>query len=109
MARIVITNWSEKNLEVKDLSRTLLQHFQDHRLDWMHACGGKGRCTTCKAIVISGLENFEPVTPPEERFRQMGALSNNERLCCQSRITGDVILRVPEAYKLPHINYSEKS
>jgi 2Fe-2S ferredoxin len=105
-ARIVIQNWSQKTLTVTDLSRTLLQHFQDHRLDWMHACGAKGRCTTCKVMVLEGLEQMQPLTPAEQRYRQLGALHNQERLSCQARISGDVTLRIPEEYKLPHIDYS---
>jgi 2Fe-2S ferredoxin len=106
MARIVISNQGEKILEVSDLSKTLLQHFHDHHLDWMHACGGKGRCTTCKAVIISGNMNFQPLTDPESKYRQINALAHGERLCCQARINGDVVIAVPEEYKFPHIKYS---
>jgi ferredoxin, 2Fe-2S len=106
MPRILIVNWGEKALEVSDLTKPLLRHFQDHHLDWMHACGGKGRCTTCKVIVVEGLENFPPLTPAEQRYLNMGALKPGERLACQSRIKGDITIRVPDEYKLPHIHYS---
>jgi ferredoxin, 2Fe-2S len=105
MPRIVIVNWSEKELKVTDLSKTLLRHFQDNKLDWMHACGEKGRCTTCKALILEGQENLEPLTPAEEKYRRQGALKTLERLCCQTRIKGDVVLAVPEEYKLPHVRY----
>lgn len=98
-------NWSEKIVEVTDLTKTILHHFQDNRLDWMHSCGGKGRCTTCKASIIEGLENLAPPTAAEQKYRQLGALKDNERLCCQTRIHGDIYLAVPDEYKLPHINY----
>lgn len=106
-ARIVINNWAEKTLEVTNLSKKLLQHFQDHRLDWMHACGGKGRCTTCKAIIIEGQENFEALTASEHLYRRQGALKENERLTCQAKIKGDVVIAVPAEYKLPHIDYGK--
>jgi 2Fe-2S ferredoxin len=105
MPRIVIANWAEKTLEVTDLSKTLLRHLQDHNLDWMHACGGKGRCTTCKARIIQGHENLTPITPSEQKYRQLGALKEHERLSCQTLIQGDVTLTVPDEYKLPHIRY----
>jgi ferredoxin, 2Fe-2S len=105
IARIVIQNWSEKTLEVRDLSRSLLNHFHDHHLDWMHACGAKGRCTTCKAIIVEGSENFMPLTPAEQKYRQLGALKDNERLSCQAKISGDVVILVPEQNKFPHIKY----
>jgi 2Fe-2S ferredoxin len=106
MARIVIRNWSEKTIEVTDLSKTLLGHFHDHNLDWMHACGGKGRCTTCKAIVIDGIENLQPITAAEQKYRQLGALADTERLTCQVKIMGDITVLVPDEYKLPHIQYN---
>jgi ferredoxin, 2Fe-2S len=108
MPRIVIANWAEKTLEVTDLSKTLLRHFHDHGLDWMHACGGKGRCTTCKAQILQGHENLEPLTLAEQKYRQPGALKEHERLCCQARIKGDIILAIPEECKLPHINYDQE-
>lgn len=106
MARIVIENWAEKSIEVTDLTKPLLRHFHDQGLDWMHACGGKGRCTTCKVIVKEGADNFKPLSPAEIRFRDMGALLPNERLSCQTRITGDIRVSMPEESKLPHINYN---
>jgi 2Fe-2S ferredoxin len=107
IARIVISNWSDKVLDVKDFTKSLLRHFQDASLDWMHSCGGKGRCTTCKAIIVSGMENLSSVTPAELRYRQQGLLNEDERLCCQTRVLGDVTLAVAEEYKLPHIDYGK--
>lgn len=109
MPRLVIVNWAGKSLEVTDLSKTLLRHFHDNRLDWMHACGGKGRCTTCKVRVIQGHENLGPLTVAEQKYRQLGALKANERLSCQTQIKGEVHLAVPNEYKLPHINYDESN
>ena len=104
----MIENLFEKRLEVPDLSKTLLEHFQAHQVDWMHACGGKGRCTTCKVIITKGRENFTELTSAELRYRQLGLLSDDERLSCQARVTGDVCIIVPEESQFPHIRYSRK-
>jgi 2Fe-2S ferredoxin len=106
MAVIVIKNLEEKTLEVKDFSKTILCHVQENALDWMHACGGKGRCTTCKLIVLEGSENLEPKTSAELRYENQGLLVNNERLACQVKINGSVTIFVPEEGQLPHIKYS---
>lgn len=106
MPTILIANWNNKTLSAPDSKMSLLQVFQSHRLDWMHACGGKGRCTTCKVIVLEGQEHFSQISPAENRYRTMGALQPNERLSCQVRVLGDVKIAVPEEYKLPHIEYS---
>ena len=106
MAVIVLKNLGAKTLDVQDFSKTLLQHVQQNGLDWMHACGGKGRCTTCKAIIVEGSENLEPKTQPELRYESQGLLADRERLACQVKINGDVTVVIPETGKLPHMKYS---
>ncbi len=104
MARIVIQNLG-KSLDVKDLSKTILQHVHKSHIDWMHACGGKGRCTTCKVIVLDGESNLTPRTNAELRYKKQGLISNHERLACQTKILGDITVSVPEESQLPHMIY----
>jgi 2Fe-2S ferredoxin len=106
MAKIVIENLFGKSLELKDTQKTFLQHFHEHQLDWMHACGGKGRCTTCKIVIEEGGE-ISPLTQPELRYIRIRALQSRERLSCQAIPSGDVRIRVPEECKLPHVLYSD--
>ncbi|MFZ2906202.1 MAG: 2Fe-2S iron-sulfur cluster-binding protein [Cyclobacteriaceae bacterium] len=107
MAVIVIKNLEEKTLEVQDFSKTLLQHVQQNGIDWMHACGGKGRCTTCKAVVLQGLEHAQPKTNAELRYESQRLLASNERLACQVKITGSITVFIPDEGKLPHMKYSD--
>ncbi len=102
----MIRNLFNREINTANLTSPLLHILQDHHLDWMHACGGKGRCTTCKARILSGHENLAPLTPAEERYVEQGALKPTERLACQVIIHGDVMLEVPEEGKLPHLKYS---
>ena len=104
----MIANLFQKTIDTTDYGKPLLKHFHDNGLDWMHACGGKGRCTTCKVIVKAGLENFDPPTPAEKRWEKEGALRAGERLACQARITGNVLISVPKEYQLPHVRYSDE-
>jgi len=106
MVKIVIENLGKKEVPVDDVSMPVLGQIHSHFIDWMHACGGKGRCTSCKMIVISGMENISPLSPAEKKYRHLGALNMSERLTCQTRISGDIVIRVPEEYKLPHVQYS---
>jgi 2Fe-2S ferredoxin len=107
MAKILIENLFGKILLVQEGQKTLLEHFHDNRLDWMHACGAKGRCTTCKVNIKDGAENTSPYSTGEERYRAQKLLKDNERLSCQVKISGDIVIRVPEEYKLPHLHYSD--
>lgn len=106
MVKITIENLGQKELFVNDLSKPLLHHLHSNGIDWMHACGAKGRCTTCKYIVKAGWENITPLSPAEHRYRQNQQLLDGERLACQSRVLGNIVIRVPEEYKLPHVHYT---
>jgi 2Fe-2S ferredoxin len=106
MPQIVIQNMGKKVLDVQDLTKTVLQHVQQQGIDWMQACGGKGRCTTCMFTIISGAEQLNPKTTAEIKYENLGALLRNERLACQALITGDITIAVPEVCQLPHIQYT---
>ncbi|WP_236668977.1 2Fe-2S iron-sulfur cluster-binding protein [Hymenobacter rubidus] len=87
---------------------TLLAALQAAGIDWMHACGAKGRCTTCRLQVRTGFENLSVRTDAELRYQAAGRLLPTERLTCQARLlAGDVVGRVPEATQLPHVQYRE--
>lgn len=107
MVKIVIENLGRKELKVNNDSKTVLNHLQDHFLDWMHACGAKGRCTTCKMVVIAGAENLSEPTAAELKYRNSGELLDNERLTCQAKVRGDLIIKVPDSGKLPHLTYTK--
>ncbi|MEO1051360.1 MAG: 2Fe-2S iron-sulfur cluster-binding protein [Bacteroidota bacterium] len=107
MPKILVKNLFNKALSYSDNTKSVLGILQEHYVDWMHACGGKGRCTTCKMRVLEGMENLSPMTNFEEGFSKQGRLSENERLTCQTTCLGDVVIEVPESGKMPHIKYSD--
>lgn len=117
MVKIVIENLGQKEIIVNEplsadvpagrVNRSVLRLIQEAGVDWMTDCGGKGRCTTCKAVIVSGAENLTPNSPAEMKYREMGLLHSNERLMCQVRAKGDLVLRVPDSSKLPHMKYTE--
>ncbi|MCE2734623.1 MAG: 2Fe-2S iron-sulfur cluster-binding protein [Cyclobacteriaceae bacterium] len=95
----------DRNITVANTETSLLLAIHQSGTDWMQSCGGKGRCTTCKFAVLSGVENISALSPAEKKYRQQGALLQTERLACQVRLTGDVTALIPKESKLPHINY----
>ena len=87
---------------------TILAALQAAGHDWMHACGARGRCTTCRVEVLSGIDHLTPPTEPELRYRAAGRLLPAERLTCQARLllaTEAVVVRVPRPVQLPHVRY----
>jgi len=56
-------------------------------------CGGAARCSTCRVIILEGLENCSPRTPEEQAIAEMLRLEAQVRLACQTVVTGKVKLR----------------
>ena len=105
MALLTIENLPGASVEVP-AGATLLAALQAAGHDWMHACGAKGRCTTCRLQVRTGMQNLSALSAAELRYRATGRLLNHERLTCQARLPeGEVAGCVPEATKLPHVQY----
>jgi 2Fe-2S ferredoxin len=105
MPLLTIANLPGAAVEVPP-GATLLAALQAAGYDWMHACGAKGRCTTCRLQVRAGFENLSPPTEAELRYRAAGRLLPDERLTCQTRLpAGEVTGRAPRATQLPHLRY----
>lgn len=62
-----------------------------------HNCGGNCACTTCHVIVRSGAENLSEMDEAEEdKLDQAPGLTPYSRLGCQSVVTGDVVVEIPD-------------
>ena len=106
MAKITVRNLFNKTITASLEGGTIFSALQEEKIDWMHACGTKGRCTTCKFIVVKGSSNISPKNDVELKFEAMNRLEENERLACQCSALDDITILVPESSKMPHINYS---
>ncbi len=107
MLKIVIENLNEKEIISMETNRKVIDLIHENYIDWMHACGKKGKCTTCKMIIKSGQENLSPLTESEELFRENGRLNLDERLTCQAMLfSGELHIMVDEANKFPHMDYT---
>jgi ferredoxin, 2Fe-2S len=105
MPKLIVQNLDGREVFVLP-DQKVLTAIQAAGIDWMHACGAKGRCTTCRIIVVEGGEHFGPLSPAEERYRDAGRLLPQERLTCQCGLTGDAAGRIPDQTKFPHMDYS---
>ena len=107
MPKITIKNLNNQEVDIYDSNKSVLTHCAEAYIDWMQACGGKGRCTTCAMIVHHGHETLNSLTAAEEKYRKLGRLNEGERLACQCSAIDDITISIPSKYKLPHINYSD--
>ncbi|AHM61638.1 ferredoxin [Flammeovirgaceae bacterium 311] len=108
MPSITIQNLDNKTIQVTEMIQSVLQAMGAAGVDWMHACGGKGRCTTCAMRVVEGEENLSTFSEGELRMQRQGRLPKAYRLACQCIVEkGNVVVRVPETSKLPHMPYTD--
>ena len=107
MPQITIQNISNKTVKFQEFSKTVLKIFQENQIDWMHACGGNGRCTTCKMVVLEGTGNLSPLNHLELKMLRADRLEPGERLACQCSASGNLLIKVPDQNKLPHIIYTD--
>lgn len=104
MPEITIANLQSKTIQCENKSERLLDVLL-RETDWMHACGGKGRCTTCKAKILEGLRLLPPRNLNEDRFYKLNKLQDDERLVCQIQLDHDLVIKVPKETQLPHLKY----
>ena len=107
MPTITIINLHNRELFFSSNDKSALKIIHENQIDWMHACGGKGRCTSCKMIVVEGMENLPPLNAAEQKYRDQGRLAEKERLACQCLVKADLKIKVAQKNKFPHINYSD--
>ncbi len=70
------------DVTLRDAAHTLGIDVQDR-------CGGQGACCNCIIMVLEGMVNINPKTHLEQ---PVFYLEKNERLSCQCKITGDVVV-----------------
>ncbi len=108
MVQLRIQNLGNRAIESENTERKVIELIHENGIDWMHACGKKGRCTTCKMSILEGQENLSSDTAQEQHFREQNRLLPNERLACQAHLLhGILTIRVPDSSKFPHLTYIE--
>ena len=79
-------------VEVQE-GETLLHAAKAAGIPHVNVCGGLGRCSTCRVIVLDGLQNCSAPGKDEQDIGKMLNLPPNVRLTCQTTITGPVKVR----------------
>ncbi len=81
-----------REVEVENRTR-ILNASQMHNIPHIHVCGGNARCSTCRIMVMEGLENCLPRNEREIALAERLCFGTDIRLACQTGITGDVVVR----------------
>ena len=79
--------------DVPENKRLVLALEDEAGLDQLHACGGVGKCTTCRVTVVEG--RASPMTGKEQETLRARELDGESglRLSCQMTMIGDLTVR----------------
>jgi len=69
-------------------SQTVLDAAIAAGIPVFHVCGGKAKCSTCRVLVLEGLEQLTPPNKKELALHRHVYFPPNVRLACQTRLTG---------------------
>jgi adenylate cyclase len=58
-----------------------------------HVCEGKGRCSTCRVVIMKGLDRCSSRTDKEQSIAAQLTFSPEVRLACQTTVNGNVQVR----------------
>ena len=88
MAKLTVENVG--TFDIDSPKRLVLCLEEDAKIDQLHACGGKARCTTCRVEFIAG----EPATMTVAEKTVMAARGlTGVRLSCQIMCDHDMTVR----------------
>ena len=90
--RVQINYLGEKSVEVSPM-QTILDASHANGIPHICECAGSARCSTCRVMIIDGLENCLPRSTLEQRLAERKGFYPEIRLACQTRIVGDVTLK----------------
>lgn len=76
-----------------DEGNTILDASLESGIPHTHICGGIARCSTCRVLIIDGLENCGDRTLAELDISEQLRFDPVIRLACQTQVFGDVKLR----------------
>lgn len=62
-------------------------------IEHTNACGGNGKCSTCRVSITKGIENCSSRTNAEQIIANQLMLPREIRLACQTTINGDISIR----------------
>jgi len=74
-------------------SQTILAAALKAGIPHTHACGGNARCSTCRVMVLDGVEHCSEPTWKESRIVKKLGFNSSFRLACQTVATGQVTVR----------------
>ncbi|RNC84223.1 MAG: adenylate/guanylate cyclase domain-containing protein [Winogradskyella sp.] len=87
-------NLFKENITIECTSEnTILEATLANHINHTHACGGQGKCSTCRVSVMEGIEHCGSRNDIEQKIASILNFPSEIRLACQTKITGDIAIR----------------
>jgi adenylate cyclase len=83
----------EQRLVESRPGETILRAALRAGVPFTHACGGNGRCSTCRVVVLEGRQACADRTPREQAIADRLGFGPQFRLACQTVVRDDVTVR----------------
>ena len=80
----------EKIVEIQE-GQSILNASLQAGIPHFHACGGNAKCSTCRVLVLEGMENLSEMNEKEIALRKRISLSQNVRLACQTFVNAEPV------------------
>ncbi|MGI9524632.1 MAG: adenylate/guanylate cyclase domain-containing protein [Hyphomicrobiaceae bacterium] len=79
-----------------DMARgqTILEASRNAGIPHPSLCGGRGRCSTCRILVLQGIETLDPPGPAERALLKRISAPSRVRLACQVRPNRDLNIQI---------------
>jgi len=74
-------------------SQTILQALLDNDIAHTHICGGNANCSTCRIMILDGIDNCSEQTVAEKVLARRLEFPFHVRLACQTKVFGNVSIR----------------
>ena len=81
-----------REIDITEEESILIASLRNN-ISHLSACGGTGKCSTCRIEILDGLENCLPRGELEERLAQKLSFPSNIRLGCQTKLKGKISFR----------------
>lgn len=84
------------NTEIKfSKASNVLELLNANKIDINQSCGGSGVCSTCRIIVLKGVDSFSKMEELEIERSVEKSFNSQERLACQSEIHDSATIEIP--------------
>jgi adenylate cyclase len=83
----------EKKTVEAEPSETILEVSMRAGIAHAHACGGNARCSTCRVLILDGLEHCAARNDKEQSLAERLSFTPDIRLACQTTFRGNLKLR----------------